>query len=71
VPSLESLSKPYLPNVTRSTTAPRGKERPRSCTGERHRSADEAEQQRCLEMIIELNIEIARGIAPRYRNKGP
>jgi len=31
----------------------------------------DAEGRRCLELIVELNIEIARGIARRYRNKGP
>jgi RNA polymerase sigma-B factor len=37
----------------------------------RGRSTDEAERQRLLEAIVELNIEIARGIAQRFRNRGP
>jgi RNA polymerase sigma-B factor len=37
----------------------------------RERSTDEAERQELLEAIVELNIEIARGIAQRFRNKGP
>lgn len=37
----------------------------------RERSTGEAERQELLEAIVELNIEIARGIAQRFRNKGP
>jgi RNA polymerase sigma-B factor len=37
----------------------------------RERSTDEAERQELLEAVVELNIEIARGIAQRFRNKGP
>jgi RNA polymerase sigma-B factor len=37
----------------------------------RERSTDEAERQELLEAIVELNIEIARGIAQRFRHKGP
>jgi RNA polymerase sigma-B factor len=35
------------------------------------RSTDEAERQQLLAAIVELNIEIARGIAQRFRNRGP
>jgi RNA polymerase sigma-B factor len=35
------------------------------------RSTDEAEQQELLEAVVELNIEVARGIARRFRNRGP
>ncbi|MEV8371095.1 sigma-70 family RNA polymerase sigma factor [Kribbella sp. NPDC056861] len=37
----------------------------------RERSTDEAERQQLLEAIVELNLEIARGIAQRFRNRGP
>lgn len=37
----------------------------------RERSTDEAERQELLEAVVELNIEIARGIARRFRGKGP
>ncbi|MEV8371122.1 sigma-70 family RNA polymerase sigma factor [Kribbella sp. NPDC056861] len=37
----------------------------------RERSTDEAERQQLLEAIVEINIEIARGIAQRFRNRGP
>src|SRR4051812_42858398 len=37
----------------------------------RERSTDEAERQELLEAVVELNIEIARGIAQRFRNRGP
>src|SRR4051812_8015772 len=37
----------------------------------RERSTDEAERQQLLEAVVELNIEIARGIAQRFRNRGP
>ncbi|MFI5707069.1 sigma-70 family RNA polymerase sigma factor [Kribbella sp. NPDC051620] len=37
----------------------------------RERSTDETERQELLEAIVEVNIEIARGIAQRFRNKGP
>ncbi|WBQ03499.1 sigma-70 family RNA polymerase sigma factor [Kribbella sp. CA-293567] len=37
----------------------------------RERSTDETERQELLEEIVELNIEIARGIAQRFRNRGP
>jgi RNA polymerase sigma-B factor len=37
----------------------------------RERSTDEGERQELLEAIVELNIEMARGIAQRFRNKGP
>jgi RNA polymerase sigma-B factor len=36
----------------------------------RYRSTDDAERQRLLEQIVELNIEIARGIAWRLRGRG-
>ncbi|QNE16838.1 sigma-70 family RNA polymerase sigma factor [Kribbella qitaiheensis] len=36
----------------------------------RARSSDEAERQELLEDVIELNIEIARGIAHRFRGRG-
>jgi len=37
----------------------------------RERCTGEAERQELLEAIVELNIEVARGIAQRFRNKGP
>ncbi|WP_328324566.1 sigma-70 family RNA polymerase sigma factor [Kribbella sp. NBC_00382] len=37
----------------------------------RERSTGETERQELLEAIVELNIEIARGIAQRFRHKGP
>jgi RNA polymerase sigma-B factor len=37
----------------------------------RDRSTGEAERQELLEAIVELNIEIAHGIAVRFRNRGP
>jgi RNA polymerase sigma-B factor len=37
----------------------------------RRDSADEDERRRLLEAVVELNLEIARGIARRFRNKGP
>ena len=37
----------------------------------RQRSSDEDERRQLLEAVIELNVEIARGIARRFRNKGP
>ena len=36
----------------------------------RARSSDEAERQALLEEVVELNIEIARGIARRFRGRG-
>jgi len=36
----------------------------------RERTADEAERQELLERIVELNIEIARGIARRFNGRG-
>lgn len=36
----------------------------------RERSVDETERQRLLEQVVELNIEIARSIAHRYRERG-
>lgn len=35
------------------------------------RSTDEAEREQILAAIVELNIEIARGIAQRFRHRGP
>ncbi|WBQ03505.1 SigB/SigF/SigG family RNA polymerase sigma factor [Kribbella sp. CA-293567] len=37
---------------------------------QRAAATDPAERQRLLEDVVELNIEIARGIARRYRNRG-
>ncbi|MEV6415795.1 sigma-70 family RNA polymerase sigma factor [Kribbella sp. NPDC051718] len=37
----------------------------------RERSTDETVRQELLESIVELNIEIARGISRRFRHKGP
>jgi RNA polymerase sigma-B factor len=37
----------------------------------REGATDEAERQELLEAIVELNIEIARGIAQRFRHRGP
>ncbi|GAA0928163.1 RNA polymerase sigma factor SigF [Kribbella koreensis] len=37
----------------------------------RERSTGETERQQLLEAIVELNIEMARGIAQRFRHKGP
>ncbi len=37
----------------------------------RARSTDETERQELLAQVVELNIEIARGIAQRFRNRGP
>jgi RNA polymerase sigma-B factor len=36
----------------------------------RARSTDDAERQRLLEQVVELNLEIARGIAQRFRGRG-
>ncbi len=37
---------------------------------QRAATADPGERQRLLEEVVELNIEIARGLARRYRNRG-
>ena len=37
---------------------------------QRARSTDEVEQQRLLEEIVELNLEMAKGIARRFRGRG-
>ncbi len=37
---------------------------------QRERTTDEAQQQELLEQIVELNIEIARGIARRFNGRG-
>ena len=36
----------------------------------RERSTDQVEQRELLEQVVELNIEIARGIAQRFRSRG-
>ena len=36
----------------------------------RDRSADEVERQRLIEQVVELNADVARSIASRYRNRG-
>ena len=42
----------------------------RALLEERARCADEAERQRLVEEVVRLNIEIARGIARRFRGRG-
>src|SRR5215207_7091164 len=42
----------------------------RALLEERARCADEAERQRLVEVVVRLNIEIARGIARRFRGRG-